>query len=697
VIEEALRESLSLSETSQVSGETERFSDGQESLDDGHGGTGDLFFFVDDTSSLIEAVVHTTHSVLGSGNFGDEDGFLESGFSGEQASVEESSGGGENLTSTSVDGIGVENAILEVHSDTSHAFFGHGSFLGGPLPGRFDGVLNIGNVLDTLGLIDDQIRAVVFRTERPELSTSLSSVPAVLISKVSNSGLGVVLGVDGSLFDVFSETILKRSSLSVDSVVLVGRLGHADLVGFSGNGFLVSNDGVGLDDGAVSVIFFEILQANFDMELSATGDNVLTGGFFSGADNERVRLGKLLETIDELGEITGVLDGDGDSDDRRDGVLHGSNGVSIGMIGDGTSLEDELIDTNETDGVTAGNVGNVFGGTALHNEGSLEGLFMEIVLLSRNVVRSEDSNLLRGGDGTGEDSSESDESALVGGGNHLGDVHHEGSLGVALSHRLGDLIILRTFVEVRGSVSLSLSGGREMENHHLKNGVGSVEPLGHDGLQEVLALEFSVFLTEGKFEGGEHLVHEFEIVIHTGVGELADGVHDELSESSLDGLSLLVEGVVLPLLVGSIEEIVTPELLHHFILVDVELLGVDTGELGQSESPAFFARTESDGTFVRKNEEVAHVFLVVGIDNDVDHIDNSNEVLVHGFTVVLKFEDGSVDLVDDEDGLDLLLHGLSKHGFGLHANTFNAIDDDEGTIGNSKSSSNFRGEIDVSR
>lgn len=285
MIEETLRESLTLGETSQVSGETEGFSDGQVSLNDSHRSTLDLFFFVNGTSSLVETVVDTTHSILRSSNFSGEDGFLESGFSGKFASVEESSSGGENLTSTSVDSISMENAIEEVHSDTSHTFFGHGSFLGSPLPGGFNGVLNFVDVLDTLGLIDDQVGTNVFGTERPELSTGFSSVPIVFFVQEFGSFLRIILGVNGTLFDIFSETIFKRSTLSVDSVVLVGRLGHTGLVGFSSDGFLVGDDGVGLDDGAVSVIFFEILQANFDVQFTATSNNVLTSRFFGGTDD----------------------------------------------------------------------------------------------------------------------------------------------------------------------------------------------------------------------------------------------------------------------------------------------------------------------------------------------------------------------------------------------------------------------------
>ena len=55
----------------------------------------------------------------------------------------------------------------------------------------------------------------------------------------------------------------------------------------------------------------------------------------------------------------------------------------------------------------------------------------------------------------------------------------------------------------------------------------------------------------------------------------------------------------------------------------------------------------------------------------------------------LEFEDTSVNLVDEENGLDLLSESLSEHGFGLDANSFDVIDDDEGTISNSESSSDF--------
>ena len=63
------------------------------------------------------------------------------------------------------------------------------------------------------------------------------------------------------------------------------------------------------------------LQANFQVELTSTSDNVLTGLGNPGLDTG-VGLGETLKTFDKLGEIRSVLDFDGDLDDRGDRELH---------------------------------------------------------------------------------------------------------------------------------------------------------------------------------------------------------------------------------------------------------------------------------------------------------------------------------------------------------------------------------------
>lgn len=97
----------------------------------------DLFLLDDDTSSSVQALVDTSLSVARSGNFGQEDGLHQFGLGCEFAGVVESSGCWDDLATTSVDGISVQDAVHDVDSDTSHVLLAKGSLLGGPLPGGF--------------------------------------------------------------------------------------------------------------------------------------------------------------------------------------------------------------------------------------------------------------------------------------------------------------------------------------------------------------------------------------------------------------------------------------------------------------------------------------------------------------------------------------------------------------------------------
>lgn len=94
----------------------------------------------DDTSSGVEAVVHSSHSFNGGGDFSQEDGLLKAGLCGQLASIVKTSGGRNDLATSSMDGISMEHAIQDVHSDTAHVLFAESSFLGGPLPAGFHGL-----------------------------------------------------------------------------------------------------------------------------------------------------------------------------------------------------------------------------------------------------------------------------------------------------------------------------------------------------------------------------------------------------------------------------------------------------------------------------------------------------------------------------------------------------------------------------
>lgn len=69
------------------------------------GGSLDLFFFDNDSSSLIKNIIDSSHDIGRCGDFCDKDRFLERRGGGQFTAIIDSSGGGDQLTSSSVDGI----------------------------------------------------------------------------------------------------------------------------------------------------------------------------------------------------------------------------------------------------------------------------------------------------------------------------------------------------------------------------------------------------------------------------------------------------------------------------------------------------------------------------------------------------------------------------------------------------------------
>jgi len=698
MIEDALWEGSSGGGGSEDLGETEGLSDWEVSLHVDEWGSDNWLLRDDDTSSLGHGLVNGTDAVIWGLDLAEEDWLLEFWFGGELRSEHDSSGGWHDLTSTSVDGIGVEGDIVEVVSDTSHVLVAHSTFSGGPLEGRLHGVLDFGKELSSLGGIDKKVWSVGVWAEAPDLE-GIGLVPVEFIDEASRSFLGFHLWSKFLGFNEIRELVTEWLGLDEKSVVLVWGFGEAHLGGFSSDGLLVSDDWVTLLNLALGVLLNKILKADLDVELTATGDNMLTT-LFSDALDERIRLGELLQTLNKFWEIGGVLDINGNSYDWRDGEFHDSDVVGILGSGDGTLLENVLIDTNETDGVTAWNIWDGFDLTSHHDDGSLDVLDVEIVLGSWLVVWTHDSNLLTGGNDTGEDSTEGIESTLVVGGDHLGDEDHEWSVLLALLNGLTGGIVDWTFVEIGGSVLLGSDWTWELEDDHFKKGLGGVDPLLEDVLHEMLSGKLELIWLEVDLEGGEHLGDFLHLSVHGGSAESDDWLHHELDEGSLELLVLIGFRVVLPFLGFLIEVVITPKFLHHLGFLDTEFSGIDLGEFGNGESPSEKSGTESASTNDWVNLECLELFvrglsILVGSNQDVDILDNSEELLIHGLTINLKFEDTSINLVNHENWDDLFTEGLSEDGLGLYGSTFDIVDDDKGTISDSEGSGDFSGEINV--
>ena len=185
--------------------------------------------------------------------------------------------------------------------------------------------------------------------------------------------------------------------------------------------------------------------------------------------------------------------------------------------------------------------------------------------------------------------------------------------------------------------------------------------------------------------------------VHDRVKDTVDRVKNEHVESTLELVSFRVHLLRRPLLGLGVEEVLTPELGHHLRLVHTELLGVTGSELTEREGPAVQTRTEGDGTLFRVHLRLTEHRVVVRGNHHVCRLDGTSKRLVKVFLVDLQLKKSTVHLVQTDHRLDTLTKGLAQHRFGLDTDTLDTVDDDKGTIRDTKGSSDFRREVNVTR
>ena len=83
--------------------------------------------------------------------------------------------------------------------------------------------------------------------------------------------------------------------------------------------------------------------------------------------------------------------------------------------------------------------------------------------------------------------------------------------------------------------------------------------------------------------------------------------------------------------------------------VNFEFIGEDVRESGEGESPNVFSGSEGDVSFLGQEIQVSHIRLFILRNNDVNHINDSDVILIHRFRVILEFKDLSIDFVDEKD------------------------------------------------
>merc|ERR1711988_1768074 len=506
-------------------------------------------------------------------------------------------------------------------------------------------------ILDSLGAVNKDVGAGSLGAEAPDLP-GLGDVVLVLLSQVAGTDLEVVPGVDLTAVNVLSQTVGHGDGSHEQPVVLVGRLGQTHLSRLLGDGLPVRHHGVGLLEGDLCVVFLQILEANLEMKLSSSSNDVLSG-LLNDTLHHGVGLGESLQSLHQLGEVSGVLGLHSNSHHGGDGELHDLHVVRLLEGGEGTGLDQELIHSDQTTDVTGGDILDSLDTTSHHEDGPLDRLLVQVFLLAWDIVGAHDPALLAGGDLASEHTTEGVEPSLVGGGHHLAHVHHQGTIGVASLDGHASLIVRGSLVQKLSPVLLGSDGGGQVDDDHLEHGLASGQPVPHHALHQRLPLQLLLLVLQDVLDqlaiGSCQLAHQLLnlvlLEVHDGVEHHVDGVQDVHVKGSL----VVVVLVLAPLLCLWVEEVLAPELLHHLVGDDSELGGVHFSELLEGEGPAVKSRSKSNRGIVDIDSHNTHGAVIVSVGGD-DYVDVFHDP-GEGLEKLLGGEvnvSGRVDQIDQE-------------------------------------------------
>jgi len=132
-----------------------------------------------------------------------------------------------------------------------------------------------------------------------------------------------------------------------------------------------------------------------------------------------------------------------------------------------------------------------------------------------------------------------------------------------------------------------------------------------------------------------------------------------LTETSFKWFSFSIIFIFLPFFGCSVEIIISPKFLHHFFFIDIEFSGINLSKSSQSESPTFFSWTKGNITYWWIKHKISHFWLFITRNNNIDHINNSNKVLIHTLGVILQFKNLSINFVNHKNWSNFFCHTLT--------------------------------------
>ena len=105
---------------------------------------------------------------------------------------------------------------------------------------------------------------------------------------------------------------------------------------------------------------------------------------------------------------------------------------------------------------------------------------------------------------------------------------------------------------------------------------------------------------------------------------------------------------------------------------NTELGGVQFSKLLDGKGPSVKSRSETDGGIGRIDTDDTHgtVVISIGGNDDVDVLNDTLESKEEIFLLQLEFQQSTVHLVHEKNGLDTFGDGLTQDSLGLHTDTY---------------------------
>mmetsp|Transcript_38624 Transcript_38624/g.74034 ORF Transcript_38624/g.74034 Transcript_38624/m.74034 type:complete len:426 (-) Transcript_38624:293-1570(-) len=322
-------------------------------------------------------------------------------------------------------------------------------------------------------------------------------------------------------------------------------------------------------------------------------------------------------------------------------------------------------------------------------------LDVQVLLLSRNIVRAHDPDLHSSANLSSKHSPECKEATLISSWNHLGYIKHQGSLWVTFSDGVRVHIIQGTFIKVLHTVLLGRRRGGQVEDDHFQERNMSWKPGLHDTLHQRLANEVLIIRLENNLQLIAHGPQLVVVSRHRTVDHSVDRVIAELHESTL--ACLCTCGLLCPFLGSGIKEVIPPQLFHHLCGIHAEFGSVHIGEYGESERPIVKPSRERNSSLIRVHLAITHKLVGVCCHDNVGVLNHTVEVLVSLFAVKHQLEEAAIKLVHRHHWANALGQRLTQHRLGLHAHSFHAINNDEGTVGDPQRCGHLGRKIHVPR